>query len=284
MLLGTRRRTENRNKRNQVMRKTECGPIKNPKDVKKLITVKNARDRLLFCLGLFTGLRIQEILSIKWYQLVTDSGNPASYSNFYIPKQNISRRISFHHTLRDAIANAYKGQGPESLVFPGRIDRSKPLTTQGVNTCIVKAYINQLDIDMRGYNNSSHCLRKTFGYHHYKQHKDITLLMSIFGHKDQATTMRYIGITHEGIANSYMGMSYFDELSLEDMIQSEQIELTGILNVVQHMSRPEAIKNLAKYLETIDSEKGESCARKIIDHPTAILPKRLQHLVLSVKS
>jgi integrase len=44
-----------------------------------------------------------------------------------------------------------------------------------------------------------HSLRKTFGYHFYKKHKDVVTLMKIFNHSSQQITMKYIGIEQEQI-------------------------------------------------------------------------------------
>jgi len=44
----------------------------------------------------------------------------------------------------------------------------------------------------------THTLRKTFGYWHYKQNKDVALLQEIFNHSAPSVTLRYIGI-NEGI-------------------------------------------------------------------------------------
>ncbi|MCJ2173246.1 hypothetical protein C7M22_00288 [Bacillus velezensis] len=43
-------------------------------------------------------------------------------------------------------------------------------------------------------NIGTHTLRKTFGYHFYRQTKDVAMLQEIFNHSDQRTTLRYIGI------------------------------------------------------------------------------------------
>ena len=40
-------------------------------------------------------------------------------------------------------------------------------------------------------------MRKTFGYHHYKQNKDVAILQDIFNHSAPSITLRYIGITDD---------------------------------------------------------------------------------------
>jgi len=43
----------------------------------------------------------------------------------------------------------------------------------------------------------THTMRKTFGYHAYKNGVSIELLMDIFNHSTPAMTLRYIGITEQ---------------------------------------------------------------------------------------
>ncbi len=43
----------------------------------------------------------------------------------------------------------------------------------------------------------THTLRKTFGYHFYKETKDVALLQNIFNHSAPSVTLRYIGINQD---------------------------------------------------------------------------------------
>ena len=36
----------------------------------------------------------------------------------------------------------------------------------------------------------THTMRKTFGYHHYKQNKDVAMLQMIFNHSNPRTTLK----------------------------------------------------------------------------------------------
>ncbi len=40
-------------------------------------------------------------------------------------------------------------------------------------------------------------MRKTFGYWHYQQFKDVAILQDIFNHSAPSITLRYIGITDD---------------------------------------------------------------------------------------
>ena len=43
----------------------------------------------------------------------------------------------------------------------------------------------------------THTLRKTFGYHHYQQFKDVAVLQEIFNHSAPSITLKYIGINDD---------------------------------------------------------------------------------------
>ena len=49
----------------------------------------------------------------------------------------------------------------------------------------------------------THSMRKTFGYHHYQQFKDVVILQKIFNHSSPQITLRYIGIEQDEIDYSY---------------------------------------------------------------------------------
>ncbi len=52
-----------------------------------------------------------------------------------------------------------------------------------------------------------HTLRKTFGYWHYKQFKDVAMLQKIFNHVTPEETLIYIGVTDEQISHTLNNFS-----------------------------------------------------------------------------
>ena len=46
-------------------------------------------------------------------------------------------------------------------------------------------------------------MRKSFGYQHYQQFKDIVILQKIFNHYSPYVTLQYIGINQDIIDASY---------------------------------------------------------------------------------
>ena len=59
-------------------------------------------------------------------------------------------------------------------------------------------------------------MRKTFGYHGYKQFNDPVVLQMIFNHTSQEVTKRYIGITQDEIDYVYLHINLEDEDVTDD--------------------------------------------------------------------
>lgn len=53
----------------------------------------------------------------------------------------------------------------------------------------------------------THTMRKTFGYWHYKQFKDVAELQMILNHSHPRITLDYIGITEEQIEQNMKNFS-----------------------------------------------------------------------------
>lgn len=50
----------------------------------------------------------------------------------------------------------------------------------------------------------THTLRKTFGYHSFKNGTSLELLMDLFNHSSKTQTLRYIGITEDQKKEVYL--------------------------------------------------------------------------------
>ena len=66
---------------------------------------------------------------------------------------------------------------------------------------ILKKAANRFNLQIRM---GTHTMRKTFGYFHYRQYKNIALLQKIYNHSSPNITLRYIGIEQDEINCSYM--------------------------------------------------------------------------------
>ena len=171
-------------------------PIRDTVKVRELETAlerledeRGRRMYLMFMVGIYLGLRISDILKLRVDDLrgknvlVLKEQKTAKLAQLPIP-------IKLKRVCRERLAGLPGG----AFIFESRQrDRygaSKAITRQSAyNDIKAMARIAGLD-----YPFGCHSLRKTFGYHYYKQTGDIAFLMLWFNHSSVEVTKRYIGI------------------------------------------------------------------------------------------
>jgi integrase len=194
----------------RTTRKTETAPISwNQAQtlIKALVSDADYNTALLFASGFYFGLRISDILSLTWGQILSPS--------FEITEQKTGKRreITVHRQFRKLVKEITARVGyphEKDFVFTAQrrgMRKDRPISVIAANKRIKKAF-DQYGIDAQ--NPSSHTLRKTFGRRVYENNNQseaaLILLSKIFNHRDTATTRRYIGITQEQISNAYLSL------------------------------------------------------------------------------
>ena len=174
---------------------TTVEPIRNKKDVEKvekLLSKQSKRDLLLFVIGTNCGLRISDILNLN----VGDVKN-RTHIQIIEKKTGKFKKFPINSKLKPMIDEYCKGKRENQPLFLShwkhRLDRSTAYYM--LRDACAKAGLQE----KRG----THSMRKTFGYHHYKQFKDVVLLQKIFNHSSPQITLRYIGIEQDQIDYSY---------------------------------------------------------------------------------
>ena len=150
------------------------------------------RDVFLFKLGINTGLRMSDLVSLK----VSDVA--ASVNPKIEEKKTGKTRVLFLANLQEEIQQYTENKNPDDWLFPSRQGKHEPIKVNTVYQLYQKVAknLNRKDI-------STHTVRKTFGYHYYRSTKDIATLMEIFNHTSQQITKRYIGIREEEISETF---------------------------------------------------------------------------------
>ena len=156
---------------------------------------------LLFELGIHTGLRISDLVRLKKKNVC------GSWIDMIEKKTGKVTRIPLDATIRTIIQDRCRNLDPDDLLFPSRMKRGDgtpyPITTH-------TAYIDMRLIAKQfrlGDRIGCHTLRKTFGYWHYKQNKDLELLRQWFNHTSREVTLRYIGMDEEEKRKSVQGFN-----------------------------------------------------------------------------
>lgn len=149
------------------------------------------RDYILFLFGINTGLRVSDLLKLKVKdvkgkkRIVVKEGKTEKDRTIYLD--------NIYDELNEYIQSL---NGTEWL-FPSRKGH-QPITRIQAYRQLNKA-AQMVDIaDGIG----THTLRKTFGYWHYKQFRDVAELQKILNHSHPEITLKYIGITDEQIENN----------------------------------------------------------------------------------
>lgn len=174
---------------------TAVEPIRNKDEIKKvekILARQSQRDLLLFTLGINSGLRISDMLSLN-----VGDVQKKTYIQLVEKKTGKTKKIPINAKLRpmlDIFTQKRSNNEPLFLtVFQNRLNRIAAYT-------IIKDACAAAGIEAHI---GTHTMRKTFGYHHYKKFKDLALLQKIFNHSSPQITLRYIGIEQDQIENSY---------------------------------------------------------------------------------
>lgn len=160
---------------------------------------------MIACLGVYTGLRIGDILRFHWKDLLDQN-----VLRLAEKKTGKIREITLHPNLQLTIARIFKKlnvKDVDQLIFLNRY-KTKVISLQYINRKLQEVS-KENNITVSG-NLSSHSLRKTFGRRVYDQNgktdEALILLSMIFNHSSTAVTRRYLGIKKEEIANVYISL------------------------------------------------------------------------------
>ena len=184
-------------------------PIKDPEKLRlireglaAMTDWRGERMFLLFEIGINTGLRISDMIRLKkknvcgeWIETVEQKTGKVS-------------RIPLNTRIREIIQDRCRDMDPEDWLFPSRQPRKDdavqlPMTRRNAYNDIRKI-ATMYDL---GDHIGCHTLRKTFGYWHYKQNKDLEILRQWFNHTSQLVTLRYIGMDEDERKKSVTGFN-----------------------------------------------------------------------------
>lgn len=164
------------------------------RDKNKIEQVKNEllksgyRDYLLFVAGINTGLRISDLIKLK----VKDIRNK-THIVIREEKTDKEKRFLINTNLMEHFNNYITNMSDEEYIFKSRQGANRHITRVQAYRVIHEAVEKVGVADNIG----THTLRKTFGYWHYQQFKDIAVLQDIFNHSAPSVTLRYIGINDD---------------------------------------------------------------------------------------
>ncbi|MCQ6341321.1 tyrosine-type recombinase/integrase, partial [Bacillus cereus] len=140
-------------------------PIRDPEQIqqiKEYLKEKNARNYILFVMGINTGLRISDILKLKVGDL---KGSHISMREMKTGKQ---KRIQITAALKRELRWFTENREDDEYLLKSRQGKNRPIG-RSMAYKILSGAAAEFGLDEIG----THTLRKTYGYHMYMQTKNI---------------------------------------------------------------------------------------------------------------
>jgi integrase len=157
---------------------------------------------LLVAMGVFTGLRISDLLQIKFNQFIE-----TEFLNIVEKKTKKDRKIKINSDLKEMVERIKLKMNvtdDEQYIFVNKYG-TKPIDKSYVNVKL-KELFKKYDIHLEG-NVSSHLFRKSLGNRVLKlnnySNESMVLLMELFNHSSPTTTKRYLGVRDSEIQSIY---------------------------------------------------------------------------------
>lgn len=174
--------------------------------IRKLAKDNNYKMSLLIALGCFTGLRISDILALRWNQIL-------GVDEFTIieKKTGKKRTLRLNPQLQKHIQECYEHIKPIGVKAPILVSQKGTIfTIQAINR-ILKNIKKKYKVKIKNF--SCHSLRKTFGRQVYNMNDNnselaLVKLMELFNHSSVSITKRYLGLRQEEILETYDCLSF----------------------------------------------------------------------------
>ena len=182
-------------------------PIRDKKKVRELIDYYlergELRNHVLITMGIYTALRISDLLSLRWSD-VYDFENSSFRASLYLTEKKTgkSKSIAMNKNVLQSLRllKICKPVSPDEYIFASKKNKSKAISR-------VQAYrIISSAATAIGIRASCHSLRKTFGYHAWRGGVAPVLIMEIYQYSSYNVTRRYLGISQDDKDQVYAQM------------------------------------------------------------------------------
>ena len=189
---------------------TTTEPIRDKDQVHDLIdyylTRGQIRNHVLIVLGIHTALRISDILSLCWKDVYDFETNCFKRAISIVEKKTRkSKTLALHRNCITALRCHFAHVQPHCLnhpIFQNEDTGSAISRIQAYR--IIREASEEIGLEEHV---SCHSLRKTFGYHAWKDGISPAVIMEIYNHSSLEVTKRYLGITQDDKDEVYLGLA-----------------------------------------------------------------------------
>ncbi len=150
---------------------------------------------LLFTLGINTGLRISDILVLKYEDILDNRVRIKMSFSIVETKTSKRRKVTINKSVHKAIETLLQHtDAGKGYIFA---KRQMPVSRSTVWRVLNK-YAKEAGLRQKI---GTHTMRKTFGFQLYKKGIDISRIQYLLNHSSPKDTLRYIGITQDEVDN-----------------------------------------------------------------------------------
>lgn len=169
--------------------------------ISKLFQDQNYKFSLLIALGSFFGIRISDLLNLKWCDILN-----SDILTIIEKKTQKQRTIKINDQLKKHILACYKEikpSSPNDYIFTSQ--KGSVYSVQRINVVFKEIRVKY---NLKIKNFSTHTMRKSFGrqvYNNAGANAELALvkLSELFNHSDVRTTRKYLGLRTEELMEAY---------------------------------------------------------------------------------
>ena len=183
-------------------------PIRNKNQVRELteyyLKKGEIRNYVLVTMGLHTALRISDLLRLNCDD-VYDFENRRVREVIIVTEKKTgkSQTIALHKSAIIALTVYLPAAKPGEPLIKNKRTGKAISRIQAYR--LIRAAAEALKFKNRI---SCHSLRKTFGYHAWKEGVSPAVIMEIYNHSSLAVTRRYLGVTQDDKNAVYLGLDF----------------------------------------------------------------------------
>ena len=182
-------------------------PIRKKRQVKQYLSYfrdqGQIRNHTLAILCVYTALRIGDILGLTFGDVYGKKGKPRKSITITEKKTGKTKTIALHKKVVKALKRYHKEAVPGLPLILNK--RTGKAISRVHAHRILRAASEALGFEQSV---SCHSLRKTFGYHAWKNGVSPAVIMEIYNHSSLAVTRRYLGVCQDDLDAVYLEMKF----------------------------------------------------------------------------
>ena len=214
----------NSNQDDQDFVEHDAEPIRDTETIQKIASYFLNRGELrnyaLFVTGINVGLRVSDLLSLRFKNIFNEDGSVKAEILIEEKKTKKRRKIGLSPRAEEALTiyrNTIPNYNSDMYIFRNEsracryTGENKPMTRQGLHTVFDRAW-KDLGLTTR---HGTHLLRKTFAYQvltgtsdPLERSRRLEMLMRMFNHSSVRVTLAYAGISKEEEMDLYHNLDF----------------------------------------------------------------------------